>query len=188
MARRRSNRSQATVEPAVVAQANPPAEQRARFQYIEDKTVDPFGETVVQGKVKQHPVCRRQPVYVTLASRKGICDRTRAVLAWYDQRLGLARKGLLPDSLAKALSTGTGGDYTPTEAAISARSDVDWARSIIADRMGAVPKVFDDVMERELSFTEIGAGNNRKEARARSEFKLAANWLMLDLAHRVLAS
>lgn len=182
MPRRRPNRP---TEPAIIAQANPTLEQRARFNYVEDKTVDPFGETLVQGKVTQHKVCRRQPVYVTLHHRKGICDRTRAVLDWYDARLALARKGLIVDSLARANGLGGGnGNHTPTDAAADARSDVEWARSYIKSGLG----VFDQVMEQELSFTNISGRNTVRKRQAVTAFTIAANWLLLGIGTKVLAS
>lgn len=175
-------------EPEIVTAANPTEQQRARFDYREDKTINPHGAavTITQDKVEvhTHKVCRRQPVYVTLHNRKGICDRTRAVLDWYDARLALARKGLTVDSLARANGLGGGnGKHTPSDAAADARSDVDWARGFIQAGLN----VFDQVMEHELSFTTIGGGNNRMEERARTEFKLAANWLLLGAGSRVLA-
>lgn len=182
---RRTRKPRGVTEAAIIAQANPTAEQRGRSIYVEDKTVDPFGETLVQGKVMQHRVCRRQPVYVTLHGRKGICDRTRAVLDWYDARLALARKGLTVDSLARANGLGGGNSkHTPTDAATNARSDVDWARSYIgnADEL----RVFDDVMEHERTFDEIAGGNSRKAKRASDEFKLAASWLLLGIGSQVL--
>lgn len=182
--RRRQSRAQPT-EPAIIAQANPTPEQRARFDYFVGQTVDPYGETVVQGKVRQHSVCVRQPTYLTIVSRKGMCERTRGVLDWYDRRLGLARKGLTTDSLARALQASGGGrGYNPTEAAMNARDDVDWARSFIKDP--AALKVFDDVMEHEMALAAIGGGHGSGKERASTLFTLAANWVMAGVSHRVL--
>ena len=167
----------------VIAQANPTPEQRGRSSYVVAKTVDPYGETVVQGRIKVHRVCRRQPVYVMLHSRGVICDQTRVVLDWYDGRLALARKGLTTDSLARAGASG-GQRRAPSAAAADARSDVEWARSFIRGGL----RVFDDVMERELTFAEIGGGNSRKEAQASAEFKLAAAWLVLKIGPKVIPS
>lgn len=173
-------------EPAVIAQADPTPEQRQRYAYVVATTIDPYGETLVQGRVKPHPVCRRQPVYATLHGRGAICDRTRAVLDWYDQRLGLARKGLTLDSLAIAQARGGGrrggSGYTPTEAAAAARSDVQWARSFITSGLG----VFDAVMDQDMTFAEIAGGSGAKAARASRTFKDAAAELLKGVEARVL--
>jgi hypothetical protein len=190
MARRtraRRSRRGAGREAAVIAQADPTPEQRARYAYAVAETVDPYGETLVQGRVKPHRVCRRQPVYVTLHGRGGICDRTRAVLDWYDQRLSLARKGLTIDSLALAAGRGGatrgGSGYTPSDASAAARSDVQWARSFITQGLG----VFDAVMGAEMTFTEIAGGSGAKAARASRAFKAAAEELLRGVGARVLA-
>ncbi len=159
----------------------------ARYAYAVAETVDPYGETLVQGRVKPHPVCRRQPVYVTFHGRGGICDRTRAVLDWYDQRLGLARKGLTIDSLALAHGRGGGATrggsgYTPTDAAAPARSDVQWARSFIIEGLG----VFDAVMGAEMTFAEIAGGSGTRAARASRAFKAAAEAVLNGVGVRVL--
>jgi hypothetical protein len=183
---RRSRRGGAKGEPAVIAQADPTPEQRTRYAYAVAQTVDPYGETVVQGRIQQHPVCRRQPVYVTLHGRGGICDRTRAVLDWYDQRLSLARKGLTIDSLALARGRGGatrgGSGYTPTDAAAAARSDVQWARSFITAGLG----VFDAVMDQEMTFAEIAGGSGARAARASRAFKAAAAEVLKGVGARVL--
>ena len=173
-------------DPAIIAQADPTPEQRARYAYAVAETVDPYGETIVQGRVKPHAVCRRQPVYVTLHGRGGICDRTRAVLDWYDQRLCLARKGLTIDSLALAAGRGGttrgGSGYTPTAAAAAARSDVQWARGFITAGLG----VFDAVMGQEMTFAEIAGGSGAKAARASRAFKAAAAEVLKGVGGRVL--
>jgi hypothetical protein len=173
-------------EPAIVAQADPTPEQRARYAYAAAETVDPWGETLVQGRVRAHAVCRRQPVYVTLHRRGGICDRTRAVLDWYDARLGLARKGLTIDSLALAHARGGSrsgvSGYTPTDAAAAARSDVQWARSFITAGLG----VFDAVMAEEMTFAEVGGGSGARTARASAAFKAAAAEVVRGVGERVL--
>ncbi len=185
-ARSRRARRSAEKEPAIIARADPTPEQRARYAYAVARTVDPYGETVVQGRVKPHAVCRRQPVYVTLHGRGGICDRTRAVLDWYDQRLSLARKGLTIDSLALARGRGGatrgGSGYTPTDAAAAARSDVQWARSFITQGLG----VFDAVMDQEMTFAEIAGGSGAKAARASRAFKAAAAEVLKGVGGRVL--
>lgn len=181
MARRGANRRTKATEPAVIAQANPTPEQRARYAYAEAKTVDPFGQTVVQGKIKQHPVCRKEPVYVTLHRRRVIDDDERRALDWYDARLGLARKGLTADSLGKLNGRGGSGDCTPTEAAIEARESVRWARAHIKE--GGL--VFDAVMEHEMSLTEIAGPGGAGKTRARVAFQEAAGWLTRGVWHRL---
>jgi hypothetical protein len=186
-ARSRRGRRPARREPAIITQADPTPEQRKRYAYAAGQTVDPYGETLVQGRVKPHAVCRRQPVYVTLHGRGVICDRTRAVLDWYDQRLGLARKGLMIDSLALAHGRGGGttrgsGGYTPTDAAAAARSDVQWARSFISEGLG----VFDAVMDQEMTFAEIAGGSGAKAVRASRAFKAAAAAVLKGVGARVL--
>jgi hypothetical protein len=183
---RRARRATPQREPAVIAQADPTPEQRARYAYAVAETVDPYGETLVQGRIRSHAVCRRQPVYVTLHGRGGICDRTRAVLDWYDQRLSLARKGLVIDSLALADGRGGatrgGSGYTPTDAAAAARSDVQWARSFISQGLG----IFDAVMDQEMTFAEIAGGSGTKAGRASRAFKAAAAEVLSGVGARVL--
>jgi hypothetical protein len=195
MARRAPRRPKPATEPAIVAQANPTPEQRARFAYVEDNVPNPLGaavtvttrkvdgETVTERVVHQHKACRRVPVYVALHRREVICDQTRAVLDWYDSRLALAHKGLTVDSLARANGLGSGSSHTTTDAAIEARSDVAWARSFIRDASALI--VFDEVMEHERTFDEIALGNWRKARRLSTEFRLAASWLLLGIGHRV---
>lgn len=185
MAKRGGSRRKAVArEPAVIAQANPTPEQRARSVYVVAETVDPYGETVVQGKVRTHKVCRRQPLYVTLVSRGRLDEQTRRVLDWYADRHALAIKGLTVDSLARSDSRG-GGDLSPSEAAMQARDDVAWAKSHI----GASERpIFEAVMEREETFAEIGRGNRRREALASTQFRLAASQLLLRIGHCVLSS
>jgi hypothetical protein len=176
---RRARRGPTRQEPAIIAQADPTPEQRARYAYAVAATIDPWGETLVQGRVRSHRVCRRQPVYVTLHGRGVISDVERAALDWYDARLSLAQKGLTIDSIAIArrrggagAGSGRGGSgYTPTEAAARARSDVQWARGLIPD--GEALGAFDAVMAQEMTFAEIAGGSRAKAARVAAAFRRA---------------
>lgn len=195
MTRRRQSRARQT-EPAVIAQANPTPEQRARSQFVEATVPNPAGavvtittrnidgEPVTERVIHQHKVCRRQPVYVTLHGRGGICDNTRKVLDWYDGRYWLSVKGLTHDSLAITEARSGGSGYCPTDGAMNARSDVEWARSYI--RNGDELRVFRAVMEEERTLTEIGGHHGAGKERAAKLFKLAANWLLLGVGSRIL--
>lgn len=174
-----------TAEPAVIAQANPTKEQRGRARYVEDKTVDPFGETLVQGKVKSHPVCRKQPIYKLLRVGNGFCTDTIKVLDWYADRHAVASKGYTADSLTMMERMGGGGSVMPIiESRAIARGDTDAAKSYIKSQLCLI--VFEAVMEQERTFTELGGGNNDHEAVMIKAFKLAANHLLLGVGARAL--
>lgn len=178
MARRA--RRQRQQESAVIAQANPTPEQRARAVYVETQTVDPYGQTLVQGKIRRHAACLREPAYVTLHRRKVVSDDERRALDWYDERLAFARKGLTRDSTCALTSRGGAGDVTPSEAAINARQAIRWAKAQIQSGL----LVFEQVMEQELSLSEIGGNGGAGKARARVAFKEAAGWLAKGVATR----
>jgi hypothetical protein len=187
MARRRQSRPQRQSEHEVIAQANPTPEQRGKSRFVVALTINPEGATeIIQaGKtmIADHKVCRKQPPWLNL--RGGLNDDTLKVLAWYDDRLSLARKGMTMDSIGKLLRPMGGGTQAPVEAAMQARIDVDHARAHIRD--GLCLRVFDEVMEHERTFTDLGGGNNEHEAAMIKAFKLAANWLLLGIGGRVLA-
>lgn len=196
MPRRRPTRTKPS-EPAIITQANPTKEQRGRAEYVETSVPNPAGavvtistkridgQPVTERVIHQHKVCRRQPSYVTLHNQGLLTQEERRVLDWYDDRLALARKGLTVDSLARANGLGGGnGDHTPTDAAVEARSDIRWARAHIV--AGLV--VFDQVMEEELSLSQIAGGGGAGKIRARRSFKEAAGWLTKGVAWRVLAN
>lgn len=167
-----------TGEADVIVQANPPEAQRARFTFVAVETANPLPQSAIQGKVKTHRACKRLPAYAAI---RGLSGETVAVLEWYDKKLGVARSGMTMDSLLKANSPGGGAGMSHPEAAAMAWSDLDWAKSHIMDGL----TTFVRVMELDETLTEIGNGSRAREDRARSEFKLAASWLLLGVGSRV---
>jgi hypothetical protein len=130
-----------------------------------------------------------------LLYRRHVIDhRTRAVLAWYDERLATANIGMIRNPLGDQNGGGgsAGAGIPLNQTALDASRDVDWARAqIIAaaapQQARAVIDVFDAVMRDELTFIEaarrecanrhIRASVSRERAAMSRLFVLAAKTL-----------
>ena len=151
---------------------------------------NPYGEVMVRGEIRRHKAVRKVPHFETLYRSK-VIDRTVFVcLEWYADRFGLAQSGMFKCGLDVS-GSGGGSAFThipTTQAAMEARSDVDWARGFIPNDL--LP-VFDGVMEGEDSFTTLGARLYPDHApayartKASSAFKIAANYLLLGIGSRI---
>lgn len=153
---------------------------------------NPYGEVIIRGELRRHKAVRRVPHFETLYRSKVIDRTVFACLEWYADRLALAQSGLIKCGLD---TSGSGGGspahHIPTtEAAMHARSDVDWARGFIPDN--DVRAVFDGVMEDGDSFAAIGERvyphvcADRAKRKASSAFKIAANYLLIGIGAHVV--
>jgi hypothetical protein len=158
---------------------------------------NPYGEVIIRGELRRHKAVRRIPHFETLYRSKVIDRTVFACLEWYSDRLGLAQSGLIKCGLDVS---GTGGGsafhHIPTtQAAMEARSDVDWARGFIPDN--DLRQVFDGVMGSmdaagDDTFETIGVQvypsvcSDRAKRKASSAFKIAANYLLAGIGARVV--
>lgn len=164
--------------------------ERGTFEVSE--VANPYGEVIIRGELRRHKAVRRVPHFETLYRSKVIDRTVFACLEWYADRLALARSGLIKCGLDTSGSGGgSAAHHIPTtEAAMHARSDVDWARGFIPDN--DLRAVFDGVMEDGDSFAAI-AGRvyphvcaDRAKRKASSAFKIAANYLLAGIGARVV--
>ncbi len=169
----------------------------ARGKFEVAPIANPDGEVIIRGEVRRHKAVRRIPHFETLYRSKVIDRTVFACLEWYSDRLGMAQSGLIKCGLD---TSGTGGGsafhHVPTtEAAMHARSDVDWARGFIPDN--DLRAVFDGVMgsmeaEGDATFETIGVKvypsvcADRAKRKASSAFKIAANHLLAGIGSRVI--
>lgn len=153
---------------------------------------NPYGEVIIRGELRRHKAVRRIPHFETLYRSKVIDRAVFTCLEWYSDRLGLAQSGLIKCGLDVS---GTGGGsafhHIPTtQAAMEARSDVDWARGFIPDN--DLRAVFDGVMDDGDTFEAIGVRvypkvcADRAKRKASSAFKIAANYLLAGIGSRVI--
>jgi hypothetical protein len=109
----------------------------------------------------------------------------------------MAQSGLIKCGLdVSGSGGGSAFHHIPTtQAAMEARSDVDWARGFIPDN--DLRQVFDGVMgsmdaEGDDTFEAIGAAvyphvcSDRAKRKASSAFKIAANYLLAGIGARVV--
>lgn len=173
----------------MVEAADIPAAQRARSTYAVAAVPNPYGEFLQNGVIKRHKVVRRVPAFETLYKCKVIDRAVFDALEWYDERLALAESGLFKSGLDN--SGGGGGSafhHIPTtEAAMEARSDVDWARGFIP---ASVLPAFDGVMSAGETFEQIGAtlwprlAARTSRRKASSAFMIAANYLYSGIGQK----
>lgn len=163
-----------------------------RGTYEVAEVQNPYGEVIIRGEMRRHKAVRRVPHFETLYRSKVIDRTVFTCLEWYSDRLGLAQSGLIKCGLDVS---GTGGGsafhHIPTtQAAMEARSDVDWARGFIPNN--DLRLVFDGVMEDGNTFEVIGARvyptlcSDRAKRKASSAFKLAANYLLLGMGQQIV--
>lgn len=153
---------------------------------------NPYGEVIIRGELRRHKAVRRVPHFETLYRSKVIDRTVFACLEWYTDRLGLAQSGLIKCGLdVSGCGGGSAAHHIPTtEAAMQARSDVDWARGFIPDN--DLRQVFDGVMEDGDSFAAIGERvypsvcADRAKRKASSAFKIAANYLLAGVGGHVI--
>lgn len=167
----------------------------ARFDHRELEVVEvpnPYGEVTVRGEIRRHQAVRRTPHFEALYRSKVIDRHVFACLEWYADRLGLAHSGLIKCGLdVSGCGGGSAANHiSVTEAAMEARSDVDWARSFLPDN--DIRKVFDGVMGEGETFERVGAlvypkiSLDRAKRKASSAFKIAANYLLKGVGSVVL--
>lgn len=192
---KKKNRGQRTpaagnVHPLIgQALANGAQLDRGKFEVAQ--VANPHGEVIVRGEVRQHKAVRRVPHFETLYRSKVIDRHVFVCLEWYAERLALAQSGMFKCGLDT--SGGAGGSaqsHVPTtQAAMEARSDVNWARGLIPDN--DLRQVFDGVMQDEATFAELGErvypllSSDRAKRKASSAFKVAANHLLLGVGHHL---
>lgn len=163
-----------------------------RGTYEVAEVQNPYGEVIIRGEMRRHKAVRRVPHFETLYRSKVIDRTVFTCLEWYSDRLGLAQSGLIKCGLDVS---GTGGGsafhHIPTtQAAMEARSDVQWARGFIPDN--DLRAVFDGVMEDGDTFEAIGVRvypsvyADRAKRKASSAFKIAANYLLAGIGSRVI--
>lgn len=181
----------------VLAQAIGNGARLERGEYEVAEVQNPYGEVIIRGEMRRHKAVRRIPHFETLYRSKVIDRTVFACLEWYSERLGLAQSGLFKCGLD---TSGTGGGsafhHIPTtQAAMEARSDVDWARRFIPDN--DLRAVFDGVMgsmeaEGDDTFEAIGVRvypsvcSDRAKRKASSAFKIAANYLLAGIGPHVV--
>ena len=155
---------------------------------------NPYGEVIVRGELRRHKAVRRVPHFETLYRSKVIDRTVFACLEWYADRLARAQSGLIKCGLdTSGRGGGSAAHHIPTtEAAMHARSDVDWARGFIPGTDLRV--VFDGVMEHEESFAAIAERvypnicADRAKRKASSAFKIAANYLLIGIGAHVVGA
>jgi len=163
-----------------------------RGTYEVAEVQNPYGEVIIRGEMRRHKAVRRVPHFETLYRSKVIDRTVFTCLEWYSDRLGLAQSGLIKCGLDVS---GTGGGsafhHIPTtQAAMEARSDVQWARGFIPDN--DLRAVFDGVMDDGDTFEAIGVRvypsvcADRAKRKASSAFKIAANYLLAGIGSRVI--
>lgn len=181
----------------ILAQAMSSGARLVHGQYEVAEVQNPYGEVVIRGEMRRHKAVRRVPHFETLYRSKVIDRTVFACLEWYADRLALAQSGLIKCGLN--ISGSVGGSafhHIPTaQAAMEARSDVDWARGFIPDN--DLRRVFDGVMgsmeaEGGDTFETIGVQvypsvcSDRAKRKASSAFKVAANYLLAGIGSRVV--
>jgi hypothetical protein len=184
------------VHPVVqLAVANGAQLGRGRYEVAEIE--NPYGEVVIRGEMRRHKAVRRVPHFETLYRSK-VIDRTIfACLEWYAARLGLAQSGLIRCGLdVSGAGGGSAFHHIPTtQAAMEARSDLEWARGFIPDN--DLGMIFDAVMgsleaEGDATFDAIGGWvypqlcADRAKRKASAAFKLAANLLLIGIGGRII--
>lgn len=187
---KRDNRARAAPLHPVIAQADIPAAQRARFVHEVAAVPNPYGEFVQDGVLRRHKACRRVPHFETLYRAKVIDRHVFVVLEWYDARLARAESGLIRCGLdTSGAGGGTVGTHIPLNlAAMEARADIGWARGFIS--VDLLP-AFDGVMTAGETFEAVGArvyahlSRDRAKRKASSAFQIAANQLLLGIGHRI---
>lgn len=168
-----------------------------RGKYEVAEVQNPYGEVIIRGEMRRHKAVRRIPHFETLYRSKVIDRTVFTCLEWYAERLGLAQSGLIKCGLdVSGSGGGSAFHHIPTtQAAMEARSDVDWARGFIPDN--DLRAVFDGVMgsmeaEGDDTFETIGVRvypsvcSDRAKRRASSAFKIAANYLLAGIGSRVI--
>lgn len=168
-----------------------------RGTYEVAEVQNPYGEVIIRGEIRRHNAVRRVPRFETLYRSKVIDRTVFACLDWYADRLAMAQSGLIKCGLdVSGSGGGSAFHHVPTtQAAMEARSDVDWARGYIPDN--DLRRVFDGVMgsleaEGDDTFETIGAQvypnvcSDRAKRKASSAFKIAANYLLAGIGARVV--
>jgi len=168
-----------------------------RGKYEVASIENPYGEVIIRGELRRHKAVRRIPHFETLYRSKVIDRTVFACLEWYADRLGLAQSGLIKCGLdVSGSGGGSAFHHVPTtQAAMEARSDVDWARGFIPDN--DLRAVFDGVMgsleaESDDTFETIGVRvypsvcSDRAKRKASSAFKIAANYLLAGIGAHVV--
>lgn len=184
-------RAAGSVHP-LIAQADIPAAQRAARTYEVAKVPNPLGEAIVGGEVRQHKVVRVKPAFRELFERRTF-DKVKiagypspvalimAALEWYDQRLDVAQSGMTRCGIAMPGAGGGEGLAMPTtQAAMEARSDVAWARSLIPDDLlGAFDAVmiegerFAETARRQCAHRYVRVSVERQRRRLAEQFNRA---------------
>jgi hypothetical protein len=168
-----------------------------RGSYEVAEVQNPYGEVIIRGEIRRHKAVRRVPRFETLYRSKVIDRTVFACLEWYADRLAMAQSGLIKCGLdVSGSGGGSAFHHIPTtQAAMEARSDIDWARGFIPDN--DLRQVFDGVMgsmdaEGDDTFEAIGAAvyphvcSDRAKRKASSAFKIAANYLLAGIGARVV--
>lgn len=168
-----------------------------RGKYEVAEVQNPYGEVIIRGEMRRHKAVLRIPHFETLYRSKVIDRTVFTCLEWYAERLGLAQSGLIKCGLdVSGSGGGSAFHHIPTtQAAMEARSDVDWARGFIPDN--DLRAVFDGVMgsmeaEGDDTFETIGVRvypsvcSDRAKRKASSAFKIAANYLLAGIGSRVI--
>lgn len=194
MNKRRKTRSKVRAAPAapaaptihpLIAQANITAEQSGRYHHVVAEVANPYGEVVQRGEFRRHKAVKRLPHFEALFRAK-VFDRTVfTALEWYDEQQGAAAAGMFKCGLAGGGGGGSSSSHIPTsEMAMQARSNVEWALDFIPP---ALRPVFVAVMHDDETFEEAGRrlfanlSTDRARRRVSTEFKLAANHLLLGI-------
>lgn len=163
-----------------------------RGTYEVAEVQNPYGEVIIRGEMRRHKAVRRVPHFETLYRSKVIDRTVFTCLEWYSDRLGLAQSGLIKCGLdVSGAGGGSAFHHIPTtQAAMEARSDVQWARGFIPDN--DLRAVFDGVMDDGDTFEAIGVRvypgvcADRAKRKASSAFKIAANYLLAGIGSRVI--
>lgn len=173
----------------LIAQAASNGARLDRGTYEVTPVQNPYGEVVIRGEVRRHKAVRRVPHFETLYRSKVIDKAVFVCLEWFADRLALAQSGMFKCGLDVS-GSGGGSAFThipTTQAAMEARSDVDWARGYIPNDL--LP-VFDGVMDGG-TFETVGRdvysslSLDRAKRKASSAFKIAANYLLLGIGQHV---
>tara|TARA_R110000782_G_scaffold167129_9_gene259354 strand:+ start:86222 stop:86854 length:633 start_codon:yes stop_codon:yes gene_type:complete len=158
---------------------------------------NPYGEVVIRGEMRRHKAVRRVPHFETLYRSRVIDAHVFACLEWYADRLALAQSGLFRCGLD--VSGGGGGSaasHIPTtQAAMEARSDVEWARGFVAVQL--LP-AFDAVMVDGISIREaarrgyaqryVRLSVERARKRIAEDFIEAARAMAAGVAPRIIVT
>lgn len=179
----------------LIMQADIPEAQRRRFRHEVAHVPSPGIEVVVRGEVKRTKAVRRVPHFEMLYRRRMFDRAVFAALEWYDARQSLAESGMVRSAID---FSGKGGGEASThlpvnEAAMWARSDIDWARGFIQPQH--LP-AFDAVMSEGFSFREaarrqyaqryVRLSVERARDRLRDDFMAASKAMSKGVASRVM--